>query len=136
MKDTANYEDAANSWIKSLAAIVAATQTSPVFERKALHLRAATITFVADDQTAGLEFHRGRVEIIAGRPLDGVDLVVSGPLEEWQRLCRGDISYSQACNLVHGRLSQQGNLLTAAWANQALSEFFRIAASATERRAS
>jgi putative sterol carrier protein len=135
VKDTAVSEDAADSWVKSLAAIVAATRTSPVFERKAQHLRAAAIAFVADNQTAGLEFHRGCVEMIDGRPLEGFDLVVSGPFEEWQRLLRGNISYSQACNIVHGRLSLQGNLLIAAWANQALSEFFRIAASVTGRSA-
>lgn len=80
-----------------------------------------------DAQTTLVEFHRGTASVLMQRPIEGPDLSIRGPEGEWVRLASGSIPFVQAINILHGKLAVSGDLLAAAWANPALSEFFRVA---------
>ena len=46
-----------------------------------------------------------------GVPAEGVDITVSGPLDEWATVLRGEKHLLHALNVYHGRLRLSGNLL-------------------------
>lgn len=110
------------------ARVAEAASGNDKFARRSDHLRAVVIVFAIGDRSFYLDFHRGKVAVLASRPMEGAAITISGPKEEWHRLVAGKISYAQAINVSHGKLRLEGNLLAAAWVVQTLAELFRVAA--------
>ena len=95
--------------------------------RKCHHLESCTVALEIGGQRHAVEFHKGSVVLDAAPGPRGAQVVIRGPIEEWERLIGGEIHYMRAINGLHGRLRLDGDLLVATWAGPALCELVRVA---------
>jgi putative sterol carrier protein len=108
---------------------VAAANADATLREYAQHLRDLTLRLEVGQDTRRLRIDHGAVSLIDSDAPASV--TISGPEDEWVRLIRGEITYGQATNVVHGRLRIGGDLLAANWCVRPLWRLWRLTADMT-----
>lgn len=82
----------------------------PVFQERGKHFR-GSVSLVMGMHTWTLWFNGGKlVRTAMGLPLEGSDITINGPIDEWAMVLEGKKHLLHATNIYHGRLRPSGNL--------------------------